>query len=248
MRRWGDLVVTDPAPTGNAITSLTISPDLVVGGLSTQGTVTIASPVGTSTAVALSSTDVSVATVPSSVTVPAGATSATFTITTRSTTSTGFAVIIGRSGGTERSAGLTTTAPPTGPFITAVAFFPSSVGGGGPATGEISFNGVARDGGRVTLTSSRPDIVQVPAEVVVSANTSLTAFPVTTSRVAANTPVTITAVVCCGTQGTRTGTITVTTAPPPPPDVVRIESARFQPGGAVGRSPSGRRARARTRS
>jgi hypothetical protein len=94
--------------------------------------------------------------------------------------------------------------------------------------------GPATQGAQVSLTSSRPDLVQVPDAVVVNANATVADFPVTTSRVGANTTVTVTGVACCGGQGSATGAITVTTAPPPPPDVVRVESAQFQPGGRGG--------------
>jgi hypothetical protein len=76
--------------------------------------------------------------------------------------------------------------------------------------------------------------VQVPDQVVVSANTRQVDFPVTTSIVGSNTTVSISAVACCGGQGTASGKLTVTTAPPPPPDVVRIDRADFKPGGRGG--------------
>lgn len=49
--RFASLIVTPPAPTGAQLTSLTISPDIIVGGQPAQGTVTIASAVGTATTV-----------------------------------------------------------------------------------------------------------------------------------------------------------------------------------------------------
>jgi hypothetical protein len=182
----------------------------------------------------LSSTSTLVAQVPASVTVPQDVASATFTVTTSPTTATGFAEIDGSAGGVLQSATLTTTAPPTGPSIVSIVFFPSSLGGTGPATGKITMSGLATQGAQVSLTSSNPAVVQVPANVVVSANTSVAWFPVTTSRVGANTSVTVTGVACCGGLGSAAGTITVTTAAPPPPDVVRVVKARFQPGGRGG--------------
>ena len=95
-------------------------------------------------------------------------------------------------------------------------------------------NGLATQGALVNLTSSNPAVVQVPDQVVVAANTSVAWFPVTTSAVGANTPVTVTGVACCGGLGSAVGTITVTTAAPPPPDVVGVDQAQFQPGGRGG--------------
>lgn len=231
------IVVDAAPPTGASITLLTITPDIVVGSTPAQGMVTIGSALGVDTPVALTSSDVTVATVPSSVIVPAGATTATFVVTTLVVPNTGeaeFAVITGASGGTTRSASITTTPLPTGPFITTLKFFPGAVGGGGAVTGRIILNGLATQGGQVTLVSSQPGVVQVPATVVVLANTSRVDFPITTAHVSSNTTVTITATGCCGAQGSVTGTLTVTTNPPPPADVVAITSAVFKPGGRGG--------------
>src|SRR5262245_13701222 len=232
--RVTSLSVTAPPPTGAVLTNLTISPSVVVGGTNATGTATIASAVGTDTPVSLQSTDLTVATVPATITIPAGATSATFTVTTLVQPQSGvgtFSVIIGTAGGSTLSATITTTPPPTGPSIVSIEFFPSSVGGTGPATGKITLNGPATQGAQVQLTNSRPDIIQVPSSVVVSANTSVAWFPVTTVLVGANTPVSVTGNSCCGALGSATGTITVTTDAPPPPDVVSIQKADFKPGG-----------------
>ena len=228
--QFASLIVTPPAPTGAAVTSLVITPDIVVGGTSAQATVTIASAVGTNTSVTLASTTPSVATVPASVVVPAGATSATFAVSTLvNNAGEGlFAEISASAGGSTRTATITTTPPPNGPFIASVTIIPARLGGTGPATGIVTLRTVATQGAIVNLVSSRPDIVQVPSTAVVSANTASIAFPVTTSRVAANTTVTITASATASSQGSATGTLVVTTDPPPPPDVVTIQSAVFQ--------------------
>jgi hypothetical protein len=63
-------------------------------------------------------------------------------------------------------------------------------------TGIITLRAPATQGAVTTLVSSRPDIVQVPATAVVSANTSIAYFPVTTSRVGANVTVTVSATAC----------------------------------------------------
>jgi len=115
-----------------------------------------------------------------------------------------------------------------------IVFFPPSLGGTGPATGKITMSGLATQGALVNLTSSNPAVVQVPDQVVVAANTSVAWFPVTTSAVGANTPVTVNGVACCGGLGSAVGAITVTTAAPPPPDVVHVTRASFAPGGRGG--------------
>lgn len=235
--RSASLTVAPPPPGEGQLASLTISPDQVVGGESSQGTVTLGAAAGSDTQVTLTSTDVSVATVPSSVTVPAGATSATFTITTLpNNTGTGqFAVISGQAGGVTRSASITTVGAPSGPAISSVGLFPSSVGGGGPVTGIVTFDGSLADGVILSFTSSHPEIVQVPPEgVQVIWSSTQRAFPVTTSPVSSSTVVTITATACCGGVGQATATLTVTTDPPPPPDGVQVKDARWIPGGRGG--------------
>jgi probable HAF family extracellular repeat protein len=93
---------------GVALSSLSLSSSSVRGGNSVTATVRLsaAAPSG-GVAVALSSSDTSVATVPASVTVPAGATSATFTVSTRSVSSDRTVTISASYGGVTRTATLT---------------------------------------------------------------------------------------------------------------------------------------------
>jgi hypothetical protein len=244
--RFDRLTVTPPPPGDGELASLTIVPDLVVGGETAQGTVTLGAAAGSDTQVTLTSTDVSVATVPPSVTVPAGATSATFPVTTLVNTSgTGqFSVIVGEAGGVTRSATITTTAAPSGPAVTALNLFPSSLGGGGAATGIVDFDGVIDDGVLFNYTVSHPDIVTVlnfhldaPAGENATArfwSPTQRAFGVATQPVSSTVVVTITATACCGAVGQASATLTVTPDAPPPPDAVRITRARWTPGGTGG--------------
>ena len=82
--RSASLTVTPAAPPAPALSSLTLNPRSVVGGMqSSTGTVTLSGPAPTGGAqVALSSSNPGAASVPSSVIVPAGATGATFTVNT----------------------------------------------------------------------------------------------------------------------------------------------------------------------
>jgi hypothetical protein len=225
-------------PAGVTMGSLSLSPTLVASGGTSQGTVTLSGPAPDGGAsVELSSGNNAVATVPPSVAVPAGATTAAFTITTLvNNTGVGqFAEISGQAGGVTRSATITTVPPPSGPAASSVGLFPSSVGGGGPVTGIVTFDAPLTDGVILSFSSSHPDIVQVPPEgVQVIWSSTQRAFPVSTSRVSANTVVTITATACCGGVGQATGTLTVSTDPPPPPDRVEVKDARWIPGGRGG--------------
>lgn len=244
--RFVRIFVTAPPPGEGELASLTISPDLVVGGETAQGTVTLGAASGTDTQVTLSSTDVSVATVPASVTVPAGAVSAVFTVTTLvNNTGTGqFSVISGEAGGVTRSATITTTTPPSGPRATALDLFPSTIGGGGPLTGIVTFDAAITDGVLFNYTVSHPEIVTVlnflltgPAGEGATArfwSSNQRAFAVTTNPVSSDVAVTITAQACCGALGEATATLLVTADRPPPPDEVEVTRARWRPGGRGG--------------
>jgi hypothetical protein len=87
-----------------ALADLTLNPTTVTGGNPSTGTITLtsAAPAG-GVPVALSSHDTTVATVPASVTVPAGATSTTFTVTTKVVCCQGhWSIISASSGGITR--------------------------------------------------------------------------------------------------------------------------------------------------
>jgi len=93
--------------------ALTLSPTVVPGGSSAQGTVTLASPAsGGGLSVPLSSSQPSVASVPSSVTVPAGSASATFQVSTAAVSSRADVTISANIHGTPRTAVLAVTPPP----------------------------------------------------------------------------------------------------------------------------------------
>lgn len=94
--------------------------------------------------------------------------------------------------------------------LTAVTLSPSTVTGGSPSVGTVSYNGPAPSGGAlVTLSSSNPALASVPATVTLPAGVPSIQFTITTAVAASPTPVTITA-----TAGsiTRTASLTVTPA------------------------------------
>ena len=207
-----------------------VSPGTVVGGAPAQGTVTLVAATDTATVVTLSSTDTTVLTVPASVTVPAGATSAVFTVTTFVFHGPGeFACVNATAGGVTSTPCVNSDPSPTGPVATAVSFSPASVGGGSPATGTVTLSATA-DGNTslVTLVSGDPAVLGVPDEVVATAGSRTTAFPVTTGTVTATRSVTVTATV---DGGSASGTLTITPATAPPTsDTVTITRAQWNTG------------------
>jgi hypothetical protein len=122
------LVVTRAAtpPPAAGLSSVGVSPSSVIGGSTSQGKVTLTSAAPSGGAiVSLVSSNTAVASVPASVTVASGATSATFTIATRSVTSATSATISANYNGAGRNATLTVNPASTGslaaPTLTAPA-------------------------------------------------------------------------------------------------------------------------------
>jgi hypothetical protein len=221
------LLLPSGAPAAGSISSVSVSPDSVRDGASSQGTVTLAFADTEPTKILLFSSDTSVATVPASVTAPPGVTTATFTISTNAAAPPSNVTITAWVGNTPRSANLqVNAATPAGPSLTAVSVTPSNLTGGSPATGTITFSGPT-DAYVVQLSSSNPAVVQVPSEEVVNQGQSKGFFPVTTSAVGATTTVTITA---RWFSVTRTTTMTVTPGTPAPPDRVAIQTATWKKG------------------
>jgi hypothetical protein len=209
------------------ISSLSVSPDQVRDGASSTGTVTTDFADVVPTTVLLFSGAPSVAAVPATVVVPAGANSATFTITTNAAAPETFVTITAAIANVPRTATLVVNqATPAGPSLTAVSVAPTSVVGGGAATGTVTFTGVT-NGANVLLSSSNPAVVQVPSDTVVNGGAASAAFPVSTKPVTSSTTVTIKA---AWVGVTRTTTITVTPGTPPAADRVTITKARWKSG------------------
>ena len=196
-----------PASAAAALSSVSASPNPLVGGNPATGTVTLASAAGTSGAsVSLSSAGSSVQ-VPPSVTVGPGATSATFGITT-SVVATQTLVTVSASYGGATKTTTVTVNPPAEAALTALTLSPSKLRGGGTVTGTVTLSAPApANGATVTLSSSSPGVAAVPANVVVPAGTKNTSFTITTTRPAKSTSVTISASYA---GVTKTATLNVT--------------------------------------
>jgi hypothetical protein len=78
--------------------------------------------------------------------------------------------------------------------LSSLTLNPTSVVGGTPSTGSVTFNGAAPAGGAVvSLASSNTGAATVPATVTVNAGATQASFPVTTQMVSASTSSTISA-------------------------------------------------------
>jgi len=203
--------VTILAPTTPTISSLSLRPTSVQGGLSSQGTVTLDSVAPAGGAIlTLFSTSNAVG-MPATVAVPEGETSASFAITTSPVTSTTTAPITASVGSSSRQAVLTLTSGSPGITISSVALSPASVQGGVSTVGVVTLNAPAPfDGAIVTLTSSNTAAATVPNTVIVPAGQTSVLFTAATSVVNASTNSTLTAAYGASTQSAL---LTVTSAP-----------------------------------
>jgi hypothetical protein len=190
------------------LAQLTTNATDVVGGTSVTGTVSLGGPAPTGGAlVSLTSSSPS-ATFPNgnTVLIPAKSQIATFTISTAAVTALTGVTITGSYHSFKQS-GRFTIVPPF--FLSSVSISPSSlIGlyGGGPATGTVTLSGPASDGTVVTLSSSIPAVVSLPASVSFKAGAKTATFSLSAFKVSADTSV----VVSATQQGTtRTGNVTV---------------------------------------
>jgi len=200
--RTAALTVLSPDVSAVTLSTSSAAASSVVSG----NTVTLdsAAPTG-GFPVALTSSNTAAATVPASITVPAGATSASFSITALAVTTTQTVTITATTGATSRTATLSVVAPTAS--LSSLTLGAASVkGGSGVAVNTVALTAADPDGGTIALSSSHPGVVSVPASVNIPAGGTSASFALTTTPVAADTLVTITA-----TYGgvNKTDTITV---------------------------------------
>ncbi|MCS7273523.1 MAG: S8 family serine peptidase [Fimbriimonadales bacterium] len=180
------------SPSQPSLIGLRLSSSSVVGGNSVTGTVTLSAPAPAGGfVVSLSSSNPNVATVPSTVTVPAGATSANFTVSTRSVSSPTTVTITASANGVSRQATLTVN--PATVTLQSLTISPSAVWGGQSATGTVTLTGPAPAGDIVVQLHSSSNRATVPSSVTVPAGATSASFVIRTRSAFSVETVTITA-------------------------------------------------------
>jgi hypothetical protein len=223
-------------PAAPVLSGVSVNPSSVVGGNPSTGTVTLSAPQSGSTVIALSTpAPASVATMPSSVAVPAGATSATFTITTRPVSSQfNMNVFADLAGSPGKSALLLITAggsaPPT---LSALSLSPTSVNGGASSTGTVTLTAAAPSGGAVVPLSDNSSATTLPSTVTVAAGATSATFTVSTTSVTTTTTSTISA-----SYGGVTRTAAMTVNAPGTPAPAALSAVSVNPASVVGGSSS----------
>jgi hypothetical protein len=191
------LAITPSVPS-----TVVMTPNVVVGGASSTGKVTLNGPAGPDGAVVTLVSSSPKVTVPATVTVPAGATSANFTATTATLPSNISVTVRATLNGVVRTGTLTVQAPKP----SAIAYNPTIITGGKSAVGTVTLNGKAPAGGYEVLLTADNGIFTIPASVTVAEGASSVTFPVSALVVDTNTVVTTTAT-ANGTTVTKTVTI-----------------------------------------
>ena len=170
-----------PTAAGVAVAAVSASPSSVVGGGGATGTVSLSASAPAGGASVLLASASSAVTVPAAVTVAQGMTSATFGIATSAVTMPTSTTISASYGGVTKATTFTVT-PASAPALASVALTSTSIVGGTSTTGRATLTAPAGSGGAVvTLRSSNPTLVGVPASVVVPAGATSATFTVTTT-------------------------------------------------------------------
>jgi hypothetical protein len=215
------LFATAPSAAAASASTLTFSPDLISGGQSATGTLTLTGIAPQATTVSLQSFTPGLIDIPAAVTVPAGASSTTFTLTANPLTSGADDMCVEAEPGD--AVGCVWVNVVGGPTLNEVTFNNSPVAGGGTDTGSVSLTDPT-SGMSVTLSSSNPAVLSVPATVAVPDDARSADFTATTSTVTTATNVTITAA-----NGAVTQTIAVIVTPRPCSSATPPASSRRWP-------------------
>ncbi len=166
--------------------TVTLTPSALTAPLhsaSTTLTATLSGPVGSSTSVALSSSNTGVATVPSSVTILPGATTGMFAINALSLGQTTITATLPPGSGGATSQATVDVVPP-GLFLNP---FNQTVPLGGSATMTLGITAAQPSDTVVTLSTADPAVATVQSTVTLTAGTTSTTFPVNGIKLGATT-------------------------------------------------------------
>lgn len=175
----GPVSITRTLTVKSSTLTLSLSPNSVVGGDPSTGTVSLGAAAASDLVVTLGSNNVA-ASVPATVTILAGASSATFTVTTTAVPSNENADITATAGTLSATATLQIRAV----GVVGISFTPPKVRGGTTTTCRITLDSPAPAGGVVvTLSQTNSLVAVIPSSVTVPAGATFIEFTVQTRRV-----------------------------------------------------------------
>jgi hypothetical protein len=182
-----------PPSNAAALGAVSASPNPVVGGNPSTGTVTLTSAAPSGGALVSLSSASSAVTVPGSVTVAQAASSATFHITTSAVATQTLATLSATYAGVTKTTTFTVN-PASAPALATLTLSATTVKGGTRAVGTVTLTAPAPSGGVVVaLSSTNPSLASVPASIVVATGTTSKGFIVTTASTRRNASSTISA-------------------------------------------------------
>jgi hypothetical protein len=178
---------------------LAVAPASVVGGVATQGTVTLGGPAPPAGAtVTLSSSNPELAFSPlSTVTIAPGASTASFPVSTAAVAGASSVSITATYNAVTQTANLALVAPYA---LSGLTVNPASQFGGFTTQGTVVLSGPADSNATVYLSSSNGALVSLPASVTVPAGATSAAFPIALQTVAVDTPLSIVTSMAGATQ------------------------------------------------
>ncbi len=196
-----------------SFTPVTLQPATVNGGEGGIGRINLAAGPPRPILVTLTSNVPGAVNHPPTITIFTGETSSMFAFTTapRSTTAN---VQLTASFGSASGSGVLTVNPSVSVAkipIASLTLNPSTIAGGGTATGTVTLERAARPGGVIVqLSSYNSAVASVPFSITVPENATTATFPITTSAVSSNTGVIISGL-ADNTGWSKTAGLTVTT-------------------------------------
>jgi hypothetical protein len=177
-----------------ALASVAASPNAVVGGNASTGTVTLTAAAGASGAQVSLSSAGSAVSVPASVAVAAGKVSATFAIATSAVVTQTLVTVSATYGGATKTTTVTVNPAASSTALATLTLKPTSAKGGTSVTGTVTLTAAAPANGTVVaLASSNPSVASVPASVSIAAGAKSKSFTIATVRPKKNASATISA-------------------------------------------------------
>ena len=215
----------------------------VTGGQSSIGQIDVSGiSSGGGPTITLTSSNPGIASVPATFTMPASTVMGQQVQITTTNPSVDTPVTITATDGRYTFSAVLTVLASTPPLLSSVSVSPSSVVGGGSATGTITLSSGAPSGGAVVgLSTPLPNVAMMPANVTVPAGAGSAQFRISTAPVSETNSVNVTADLA-GTQRNTVFTVTpssTTTTPPPPATYTLTVSASGRNGVSITSSPAG---------
>ncbi len=229
------LTVTPPTD-ALSLGSIQMQPSSVFGGRDATGVATLTTgnvaPTG-GAIVSLTNDNPGLVSTPNNVVIPAGQASANFVIHTGQTGLTTPVVITGTYSGASRSATLNVSAPSSPVAISSVTLTPQTVVGGSAQVVRVQVTlgqPAPPEGATISLSSSQPNVVQVPTTLLINSGIQSGFADFTTASVSTPTQVTLAATYGGSTQSA------VLNVTPPAPVAVTVSSISLNPNPVTGGS------------